>query len=343
MDIEFHYWITGLIAKRAGFTHSEAQTIAYASEFVDENDVCLEIVDRSTGEKYGNFISQTMNILKPKHELMRVYPLFHFVPGDPGAYSARRRDGKMHILNTTPNSEHANEFLQAAFDATEDTRLYRIGIATHCYVDTWAHQNFVGWYDGFNNIGLDPKPDIGHADGEHHPDWVAHLWVDSRLVHGDINNTHRFLSAAKALYEQYCDYLSRVKGKENLSDRWPELQTELLGLFGTPYTGNKKVRKYARERIEKYKAKLEWEDFDEKTWFNAAIESDVNFFDDSNDGLLSALSFSLFKDEYYWREDVDKESTDWFKFQEAVKDHERFGLSLLADVFKQMDVDIARH
>lgn len=343
MDVEFHYWITALVAYRAGFSQEETKVIAYASEFVDENDVCLEVVDKSSGEKYGNFISQTMNILKPKRELMRVYPLFHFVPGEPDAYTARRRDGKMHILNTTPNSENANEFLQAAFKSTEDLRLYRIGIATHCYVDTWAHQNFVGWYDAFNNIGLDPKPDIGHADGEHHPDWVAHSWVDSRLVDGDINNSLRFLSAAKALFENYCDYLSTYKGQPNNRANWPALEKELIQLFGTPYTGNRKVREYAKARMRGYKEALPWlDDFDEKIWFDAAIETDVNMFDDSDDGIFSTLSFSIFKDDYYWREDIDKEASQWFKFQEAVKEHERFGLDLMADLFKQMDVDIRR-
>ena len=38
MDYEFHYWITGIIAKDAGFSGEEAHTIAYASQYVDEND-----------------------------------------------------------------------------------------------------------------------------------------------------------------------------------------------------------------------------------------------------------------------------------------------------------------
>ena len=72
--------------------------------------------------------------------------------------------------------------LDEAFKFTEDLLLYRIGIATHSYVDTWAHQNFAGWYDYYNNVGLDPKPDIRHSDGEHHPDWINHSWVDDSLV-----------------------------------------------------------------------------------------------------------------------------------------------------------------
>ena len=61
------------------------------------------VVARKDDAPYRNHFSQTMNILKPKDQLMRIYPIFHFVPGEPDAPSARRRDGKMHILNTTPS------------------------------------------------------------------------------------------------------------------------------------------------------------------------------------------------------------------------------------------------
>ena len=179
MDTEYHYWITGMLAYRAGFSEVDALTIAYASEYVDENDVNYTIVQRRDKSKYRNYMSQTMKISKPKDSLMRIYPIFHFIPGDPAAVTARRRDGKMHLLNTTPNNENANAIIDAAFKAHEDTRLYRIGIASHSFVDTWAHQNFIGWYDDFNETDLKPLPAIGHAFAGHHPDWVNHLWVDN--------------------------------------------------------------------------------------------------------------------------------------------------------------------
>ena len=136
MDTEFHYYMTGIIAKAAGFSDEEAKTIATASEYVDENDVCLKIEDKSGGEVYENYISQTMNILKPKRKLMRIYPVFHFVPGDPMDEKAFRCDGKMHLLNTTPDNEIANKLFDLSFKAPDDTKLYRIGIATHAYADT---------------------------------------------------------------------------------------------------------------------------------------------------------------------------------------------------------------
>ena len=334
MDIEFHYWLTGLVAKRSGFSEKEAHTIAYASEYVDENDVCFQIQSRNGTEPYDNYISQTMDILKPKQVLMRIYPIFHFVPGEPDAYSARRRDGKMHLLNTTPNNEYANNMLDAAFKASSETRLYRIGIATHTYVDTWAHQNFVGWYDYFNNIGLDPKPDIGHADGEHHPDWISHLWNDNRLVDAEVNNRTRFLSAAKALFEQYCRYHA-ANGRPDHKAEWPALEKELIELQGTTYTGSR--CKYLDDRLTNYAQKINWlPHFNECTWFNEAIETEVRGLSDSQEGMLAR--FTLFEDQYYWREDIDKEKTHWYAFQEAVKEHEHFALTIMSNRFEKMGI-----
>lgn len=337
MNTEFHYWITSLIALRAGFKPEEAKIIAYASEYVDENDISIRVQERNGRGHYSNFVSQTMNILKPKHQLMRIYPIFHFIPGEPDAPSARRRDGKMHILNTTPNSENTNELIDAAFKSTEDIRLYRIGIATHGYVDTWAHQNFVGWYDYFNNIGLDIKPDIGHADGEHHPDWVSHNWEDIRLVDSEVSNRSRFTSAAEALFRKYCGYL-KSQGRSENSSEWSKLEEELLLIQGRTYSGS--LCYYEDDRLKSYKKSLpRWPEFDEKRWFDEAIETKIRGLPDSHEGLKAKIT--LFKDEYLWKAGVEKEDTHWFKFQEAVKEHERFAIKLLTPKFRQMDYDLA--
>lgn len=337
MDTEFHYWLTGLIAKHSGFTDEESRIIAYSSEYVDENDVIYYIKNRSGKGTYSNFISQTMNILKPKHDLMRIYPVFHFIPGEPNADTARRRDGKMHLLNTTPNSENANEIIDAAFKSHEDVRLYRIGISSHAYVDTWAHQNFVGWYDAFNNIGLDPKPDIGHADGEHHPDWVSHIWIDERLVESDISNRNRFLSAGKALFEKYCQHLNATRKVDN-SANWELLERELIEIMGPTYTGNK-IR-YEEQRQASYTKRMNWlgDGFDEREWFDDAIETKVRGLRDSEDGLGHKLT--LFQDEYYWRDSKNKQQTHWYRFQEAVKEHEKAALKLLSPRFARMGIDL---
>lgn len=337
MDIEFHYWLTGIVAYRAGFSKDDALTIAYASEYVDENDISYSVIDRRNNSEYVNFMSQTMNIMKPKDSLMRIYPIFHFVPGDPMAASARRRDGKMHLLNTTPNNEHANAVIDDAFKASEDTRLYRIGIASHSFVDTWAHQNFIGWYDHFNEVALKPIPAIGHAPAEHHPDWVNYVWIDNRLVDGEISNRNRFIDAAKALYTKYCQY-QKTQGNVDLSSKWDELEKELITITGQTYTGSE--QRYQDDRLKSYKNRLTWfPDFDETNWFNEAIDTIVRGVLDKTDGLLS--DFTLFKDKHYWKDGIDREKTHWYRFQEAVKEQERLGIKLLSGRFKDMGYDLA--
>jgi hypothetical protein len=340
MDIEFHYWITGIIAHAAGFTEDEAKIIAYCSQYVDDNDVSMKIKDKTSKKEYVNFISQTMNILKPKPELMRIYPIFHFVPGDPVAPSAKRRDGKMHLFNATPNNEFANELLHDAFTSEEKFRLYRIGVATHAFADTWAHQNFTGWHDNFNVLGANLIPNIGHADALHKPDWVGLRWTDKRLVEGEINNNHRFLSAAEAIFLHYCDYLSS-EGRygEEGRPRWDDLQQKLVEAMGPVWGGDENSGR--EERIARYGKLAPWlSAFDEMDWFNEAIETDVRGFRDAHDGLLSHLT--IFKDVHYWRTDVDPTTTHWRRFQTAVKQHEQFALGLLSPHFEQIGIDLSK-
>ena len=330
MDFEFHYYITGIIAQRAGFSEEDAKIIAYASQFVDDNDVILNVTDRKTGQAYSNYISQTMDILKPKKTLMRIYPIFHFVPGYPMAESARRGDGKMHILNTTPDNDIANDMLSSAFKASTDIRPYRIGIATHAYVDTWAHQNFAGFNDSFNGSILNPIPNIGHAEARHHPDWVSHRWEDDRLVESEADNNLRFISAAKRLFENYVDFLGS-------DTAWTDLEKDLLLTMGRSRRGGQPYRR--EERLERYSQMAKWLPlYDEDDWFDKAIEQEVHGLEDSQDGILA--KFTIFKDQYWWKEDVRKEDTHWFKFQEAVKEHQSLALGPVNKRCQTMGIDI---
>ena len=148
MNIEFHYYMTYLIAARAGFDPAEAEVIAYSSQYIDDNDLIYNI-SGDDAQSYSNYISQTKNITKPKRKLFRIYPIFHFIPGDPLANSARRKDGKLHLLNTTPASNNACRILKTAL---QSDNLYKIGLAVHSFADSYAHQNFVGYYDEFNIV-----------------------------------------------------------------------------------------------------------------------------------------------------------------------------------------------
>src|ERR1700679_3948636 len=112
MDIEFHYYMTYLISTRAGFAPADAATLAQAAQEIDDNHIPIK-VSAKTPHEYDSVISQTMNILRPEHN-EKIYPIFHFIPGEPYAPTARRRDGTMSDWTTTPNSPLANEMLETA-------------------------------------------------------------------------------------------------------------------------------------------------------------------------------------------------------------------------------------
>ncbi len=332
MDIEFHYWMTGIITKRSGFSEEEAQLIAYACQYTDDNDEIRTIKDTGTGQEYSNYISQTMDILKPKQTLMRIYPIFHFLPGDPLAVSARRRDGKMHILVTTPDNGLARKVLREALSMGKEDpqRPYRIGIASHTYADTWAHQNFVGWHDGFNGELLNPLPNIGHADFMHHPDWPGHRWQDPRILQSDINNNHRFLDAAKRLYEE----CSRANGTYDPA-ACDQLVSDLTAAMGPVASGE--LNQGVDDRQKRYKALAPWlPKYDQHYWFTDAVDTEVRGLPDN---ILTHLT--IFKDQHTWRR--TKEETDWYRFQEAVKAHQGLCMGLLKDIFDQMGVDLHQH
>lgn len=323
MNSEFHYYITGIIANYVGFSREDCITIAYSSQFVDDNKIVFTVKDKETDEEYSNYVSQTMNILRPMKTLMRIYPLFHFIPGDPMAESARRKDGKMHILNTTPNSDLAQEVLHKAFMAPAEKRMYRIGIASHSYVDTWAHQNFVGFNDSFNGVGLNPIPNVGHSDVVFNPDKIKNEWTDKRLVKSEIRNNDRFILAAKHLFYKYTEYLG-------VKVEWNPIKEVLLAITNTDNE---------EKRLGFYSSLVPWLlPYNKKYWFEKATDCEIHGLEDFESEFASKLT--IWEDDYFWKDGIKKEDTDWFKFQESVKDHQKEILPKINDIYKLMDIDI---
>lgn len=322
MDSEFHYFATGIIAHAAGFSREDARTIAHACQYTDDNDMTITVKDRSEQrEPFVSTISQTMDITRPRLERLHIYPAFHFIPGDYDGPSTDRRDGKLHLLNTTPDSVLAREQLQAALKVQDETRLYRIGIALHAYADTFAHQNFAGLNDTFNGQMMDMKPNIGHADSEHHPDWPGHRWSDDRLVHPEIDNNMRFLAAAGRMHEILSTHTNAPRTD------WDRLNQELSRAFGTAsslpgYLGRAR-------RLERYHKLAPWLDavdatgeFDDDLWLREAIDQEVRGLKDPGPSYLGSIT--LFPDRFWWRQDRTPEETDWYLFQRAVRDHLEF-------------------
>lgn len=344
MDVEFHYYITYLIAKKAGFSNEDSSIIAYSSQYVDDNTMIFKI-NKDTAEYYKNYISQTMNILKPKAKLFRIYPLFHFIPGDPLSTTALRRDGKMQWLNTTPDSTNANKILDKALNTDNK---YRIGIAIHSFADTWAHQNFIGYYDGFNSMtGILEKaiPDIGHADARHNPDWPGLVWKDKRLLgqNSRVNNKERFCLAAKRIFEKLYRHINAEPNNSELTKMQNELVEDIKIALKERDQDNSldkvRINRYIRlSETAPYGGKTLIE-YDEDEWFDDAVNEDVRGLRDKSDFSLSR--WDPFTDQYTWKNILKYKEKPWFKFQEAVIAHQNDAWDVLNEVtFSKLDLDI---
>ena len=325
MDIEFHYYMTYIIARRAGFKPEESQIIAYSSQYTDDNAHHL-FIDQGTDSAYESYISQTMNILKPEKELMRIYPVFHFLPGtleEICGDKAFRADGKLHLMNTIPDNQNGRKVLTKALETGDPCR---IGIATHTYADTFAHQNFTGADDSFNSMaGLLEKliPSIGHADAQHQPDIPNLLWWDGRLVpaNASVNNKERFLNAAGCIFDRY---RTRVKGTDSRKTLLKDLGEAIGDATSTK-----------SERVRAYKGLMgdEFVEYDKKSWFDEAVSFKVDtvFSRDSGDTVPQDVTVSTWKDAGNFR------NTKWFAFQEAVKAHQEFVLAeVMRPIYRKM-------
>jgi len=324
MDKEFHFFITYIVAQKAGFGPEDSYRIAYSSQYTDDNTRKYTINGEQTSE-FETFISQTVDITQPQEALIRIYPAFHFMPGagsDLFADSASRRDGKMHLLNTIPNGENSRTVLQTALDTGDP---FRIGIAAHLYADTFSHQNFLGYKDGFNSlIPLSPF-NIGHAEAFHKPDYVAAVWHDTRLVLSKerVDNKWRFLQAVACLFRLL------KKGSSPTQDEVDTLLNSVSNAIGRRDDGNE----LSDERIERYKALIQdFEDYDKYAWLDQAVAEKAP-------DPLPTPDYPQPAPTFIWIRGY--ESSNWYQFQLAVKNHQGYVMDqIIKPLFARMEVII---
>ncbi|OGP91184.1 MAG: hypothetical protein A2156_02665 [Deltaproteobacteria bacterium RBG_16_48_10] len=300
MKIDFHFYLVYALAKKCGFDReigngeTESQLIAYASQYVDDNnesqviglmeeDGNPEISGSERGgdadrvwevHRYQKFpwavrIRETKNFFRPVMTrtlfFKSLFPMFqrylfvpfHFLPGDPEKVPEIK--GRKNPWSTTPNSRNAVRILASALESGD---LYRIGVALHTFADTWSHQNFSGFEDDWNAAGSIFLPDIGHAEVMEKPDTISEKWVDRRL-HLEIDNVERARDAVREIFH----WLSKYR---NPGLKWEDVKDEFEEFLQS---------KNMDERIKRVKAlypgeDLEYEEDLEKKWIYKALEYD---------------------------------------------------------------------
>jgi hypothetical protein len=150
MQIDFHHAVAYVVARLAGFGHSDSCTIAYASQYVD-NATNKGTIHFDNGSTYVRIASahdvfDIDNNCK-NDEDFAVWVPFHFLPGNNGLGTGEIDESGYQIrrLICTPDSPLANDMWAACRSTIgAPNSLHRLGITAHVYMDTFAHQLFAG-------------------------------------------------------------------------------------------------------------------------------------------------------------------------------------------------------
>lgn len=180
MNLDFHYYVTYIAARNAGFDDDRALTIAQAAQYVDVSDKDMIKPDLLEGRETTPTFETTYQLFKKNNftkdselaESKDIWSAFHFLPGNFGDDPYRvmyegpkswlkwdfddndRRDFKYLCM---PNSNLSAAIINNA--ATYNTSPFFnhiIGIVMHTLADTWAHRYFAGlnsWW--INEVGTD--------------------------------------------------------------------------------------------------------------------------------------------------------------------------------------------
>jgi hypothetical protein len=159
--------VTYVTCRLAGLSKTDASIVAYSAQYVDDatNDGALEF---RSGERYvratsAHKMADIRNLVEADNR--QIWVPFHFLPGaDP---TIRHPNGISSFIGTMvcrPNSRVAQSMMRhVVSNKANPFPLQRLGIALHTFVDTWAHQEFVGVVDDFNRIrqlSVENRPDL---------------------------------------------------------------------------------------------------------------------------------------------------------------------------------------
>lgn len=350
MQIDFHHAVTYVAARLAGFAQPEAETIAYAAQYVD--DATSEGTVYFNNQALYQRISTAHKMLDPRNAQAlanhRVWIPFHFLPGN-GGLPAGQNPGEQFIekIVCRPDSPVAQDMIKACIaDKDKEYALHRLGITMHVYADTWAHQGFAGTLHLINevedaretsNSGVfnkplgeclrdlldDAVPPLGHGRANVFPDIPFLQWRYSNGYHTTEivrNNTQDFCIAANHL----CKAMKRyIKGSANAR------------VTGMSKTDRGRIRNLFLSITEK-KGKKRHE-----AWLNAIAEGEFSFgaerisYQARGTGSWKAQALGVSHDMPVYTYQDGFLSSDWKMFHDAAQAHR---LHLLHNILPRYDI-----
>ncbi len=227
MDSDFHFGTMYVLARWADFGSDNCKILAASSQFVDDNydESAFSDKPEEAAKKKGidvrysceDFWSHMTN--KSDAE---VWVPYHFLPGLEG----RTEEEK---LVCKKNSKLANRLAERlnATSCGDANFAFRLGIGSHVYADTWAHQEFAGINNALNQVKdlifsqqgsmvqrvlddvvdskvmnkvLDMLMPLGHAAAIHCPDIPYLWWHTGERFLGGRKNWDEFLEASQRIF-----------------------------------------------------------------------------------------------------------------------------------------------
>lgn len=177
MQYDMHYYGTYAMAVAAGIPHRDAETMATASQFVDDQNF-QTLVMAETGEGVLGIATahhpveagvRVANLPGNSDDSRLVWTPFHFMPGNEGVTFHER-------LVATKDSAVVNamwdHYLKpSTIEAHRSHALLLVGIAAHVYADTFSHHGFSGIPSDKNAI----DPDSLSIADSHSPKIVSYI------------------------------------------------------------------------------------------------------------------------------------------------------------------------
>lgn len=289
MDLNFHYYAVKTLAFRAGFSEEDAQTIANYSQFVDDYTKFFPMVlddvpefAQHLGVKFlGVWIFwpvttgfdswvDMLRLVTEEHQKTITVP-FHFIPPHTKLNEKITGDNRV-AWRVVPAHMSTDSLIRELmlgakkdFQDNPDNRkvnLMHIGMLLHTFADTYAHQNFSGFWGWENyckltrvvdnvtnkDITASYEPDlyylipaIGHPEANHAPD-DSNVTFDVKMLfkEEDMYKEYPF-SYRRSNTSEYCilareiiNFLSDCLGKEPPAENeWEELCLNLAKGFLT--------------------------------------------------------------------------------------------------------------
>jgi hypothetical protein len=254
MQIDFHHTVTYVIARLAGFSHQEATIVAYSAQYVDDAQN-RGVIEFANGMTYDH-IASSHSVVDGFHNLWnqedyKVWVPFHFLPGNNGQPAGRGQDVPVEQrMLCQPDSCIAADMCAAAISTKENPNsLHRLGITTHVYADTWAHQRFSGFRHHLNKAQDETQEgflerieafaaevaSLGHGDVSVHPDQPFRIWKykDANSKEVTRNNPKIFIEACDRIFAFHMAYRGAGGAGACLQDRDRIELSECLKTFNS--------------------------------------------------------------------------------------------------------------